>query len=205
MVEVWKDIEGFEGRYQISNLGNVKSLRYGGRNEARNLVPKVNNHGYEWVELIRNGKRSCLQIHRLVAAAFIPNPKPNKYTIINHKDENPRNNCVENLEWCDYKYNSKYFMDRHRIEFGENISKALIGKPKKINRYGIRTRYGVYGSYKHKRPVAQIDKDGNVVKIWDCLRQIEREDNKSQWSITQCCNGKRKTAYGYTWHYVDVT
>lgn len=203
MVELWKDIEGFEGRYQVSNLGNVKSLRYGGRYEVRNLVPKVNNKGYEWVELWKDRKRSCRQIHRLVATAFIPNPDPECYTIINHKDENPRNNRVNNLEWCDYKYNSKYFLDRHRMEFGETMSKALKGKAK-INRYGIRTKYGVYGPYKHKQSVAQIDKNGNVVKVWDCLSQITREENKSQWSITQCCEGKRKTAYGYKWHFVDA-
>jgi hypothetical protein len=203
MEEVWKDIEGFEGRYQVSNLGNVKSLRYGGRYEVRNLVPKVNNKGYEWVELWKDRKRSCRQIHRLVATAFIPNPDPERYTIINHKDENPRNNRVNNLEWCDYKYNSKYFLDRHRIEFGETISKALKGKAK-INRYRIRTKYGVYGPYKHKQSVAQIDKNGNVVKVWDCLSQIVREENKSQWSITQCCEGKRKTAYGYTWRFINA-
>lgn len=175
MTEIWKDIEGFEGRYQISNLGNVKSLRYGGRGEPKNLVPKVNNKGYEWVELFANGKKSYRQIHRLVAAAFIPNP--NNEPVINHKDENIRNNCVDNLEWCDQGYNTRYSLNLHHRE------------------RSIR---------KHKRPIAQIDKNGNTVKIWDYSRQVEKEGNMSQWSILQCCAGKRKTAYGYTWHYVDA-
>lgn len=204
MTEIWKDIEGFEGRYQISNLGNVKSLRYGGRDEVRNLVPKINNKGYEWVELILNGKRSCLQIHRLVAIAFIPNPY--NYPIINHKDENPRNNSVDNLEWCDHKYNVHYYLDRHRDQFLENVRKPKKRKPgyHRSSNGRTRTRAGVYNSYKLKSKVAQVDKNGNVVKVWDCVRQIERDEHKSQWSITQCCNGKRKTAYGYTWHFIDA-
>lgn len=194
MVEVWKDIEGYEGRYQVSNLGNIKSLRYGGRYEARNLVPKVNNHGYEWVELFNNGKKQCIQIHRLVASAFIPNPRG--YPIVNHKDENPRNNQVDNLEWCDHKYNVRYSLERHIEERRKGL-------------WGPRPPYwkgntGNFGPYKRKRPIAQVDRDGNIVRIWDCSRQIQREENKSQWSITQCCDGKRKTAYGYTWHYADA-
>lgn len=201
MEEIWKDIEGFEGRYQVSNLGNVKSLRYGGRYEVRNLVPKVNNKGYEWVELFNNGKKKCIQIHRLVASAFIPNPEG--YPIINHKDENPRNNCVDNLEWCDQKYNVHYYIERHAIEYSNHLN-ILKRYRESVERKWVRTRIGIYGPYKHKRKVKQVDKDGNVVRVWDCVSQIMREENKSQWSITQCCEGKRKTAYGYTWHYEDA-
>lgn len=196
MVEVWKDIEGFEGRYQVSNLGNIKSLRYGGRYEARNLVPKVNNKGYEWVELAVNGTKKCKQIHRLVANAFIPNPKG--YPIINHKDENPRNNRVDNLEWCDYKYNTNYYIERHKEAFYANVQKPRgWGKGRKRKQW-------ILGPYKRTKKVAQIDKDGNIIKIWNNASQIVREEGKSQWSITQCCDGKRKTAYGYTWRFVDA-
>lgn len=196
MTEEWKDIEGFEGRYQISNLGNVKSLRYGGRDEIKNLVPKVNNKGYEWVELVINGKKSCRQIHRLVAEAFIPNP--NKEPIINHKDENPRNNRVDNLEWCDYKYNSHYYLERHKKEFLAKVQKPRgWGKGRKHKKW-------IMEPYKRRSLVAQADKDGFVVRIWDNVSQIARENNLSQWSITQCCEGKRKTAYGYTWHFFNA-
>ena len=191
MTEIWKDIEGFEGRYQISNLGNVKSLRYGGRDEVRNLVPKVNNHGYEWVELFKNREKSYFQIHRLVAKAFIPNPTG--LPIVNHKDENIRNNCVDNLEWCTHEYNVRYSLERHRWD------RKYGKKPD-----GWKGKYGKYGPYKHNKAVAQVDKNGNIVKIWNCTREIQREENKSQWSIIQCCNGKRKTAYGYTWHFIDA-
>ena len=188
MEEIWKDIKGFEGRYQISNYGNVKSLRYCGRNEIRNLVPKVNNKGYEWVELIVNGKKNYRQIHRLVAEAFIPNT--NNDPIVNHKDENPRNNRVDNLEWCDYKYNSRYYINLHR---NDPNNKSFIGRAS-----------GTFGAYKHKRPIAQIDKDGNIVKVWDYVEQVARIGKMSSSSVIRCCNGQRKTAYGYTWHYVDA-
>ena len=175
MTEEWKDIEGFEGKYQVSNFGRVKSLNYNRCGYSRLLVPKINNYGYEWVELFANGKGVCRQVHRLVAMAFIPNP--NEYPVINHRDENIRNNRADNLEWCDQRYNTRYSLNLHQKE---------------------------RSTRKHKRPIAQIDKDGNIVKIWDYSRQVEKEGNMSQWSILQCCNGKRKTAYGYTWHYADA-
>ena len=189
MTEIWKDIEGFEGRYQISNLGNVKSVRYGGNRGPRNLVPKVNNHGYEWVELFNKGEKKCIQIHRLVASAFIPNPRG--CPIINHKDENPRNNRVDNLEWCDYEYNVRYTIDKHK----DDLDKT---------RYRYGKKKGVFGAYKHSKPIAQVDNSGNVIKIWDYAEQVYRVEHKSSYSIIQCCEGKRKTAYGYTWHYVDA-
>lgn len=100
MEEIWKDIEGYEGLYQVSNMGRVKSLK----NDII-LKPYI-LRGYEKVLLYKNKKRKHFQIHRLVAMAFIPNPdnKPQ----VNHKDENKTNNCVDNLEWCTGHYNHNY-------------------------------------------------------------------------------------------------
>ena len=104
-MEIWKDIIGYEGLYQISNKGNVK-------NKQRNkyLVPKKNNRGYLGIELTNEKHRKMFLIHRLVAQSFISNPKrlPN----VNHKDENPKNNSVENLEWCSQSYNVLYSMQK---------------------------------------------------------------------------------------------
>ena len=138
MVEVWKDIEGYEGRYKISNLGNVKSLMYGGRKYEKDLTPKVNNCGRLWVELFCNGKKKQFLIHRLVAKAFIPNP--HGLPQINHIDENPKNNRVDNLEWCDARYNMMYGHAR------EKRRKKIVGRPhseehkKKISE-GIKRHY----------------------------------------------------------------
>lgn len=101
MEEIWKDIEGYEGLYQVSNLGRVKSLR-------RNIILKIKieRNGYEKVVLTVNSIHKDYYIHRLVATAFISNP--DNLPQVNHKDENKTNNCVDNLEWCTPKYNTNY-------------------------------------------------------------------------------------------------
>lgn len=93
--EVWKDILGCEGRYQISNLGRVKSMYCG---KERILKPSITNWGYERIRIVDNsGKKVSLRVHRLVAQAFVPNPK-NKPEV-NHEDSNKLNNRAENLSW----------------------------------------------------------------------------------------------------------
>ena len=101
MKETWKDIEGYEGLYQVSNLGKVRSLR-------KNIILKnqITSNGYEMVVLSINNIHKYFLIHRLVANAFILNP--DNLPQVNHKDENKTNNCVDNLEWCTPKYNYNY-------------------------------------------------------------------------------------------------
>lgn len=111
MQEIWKDINGYEGLYQISNLGNVKSIQY--FNHANNkiyprnklLKPLINEKGYFRVDLFKLGKTKRCRIHRLVAEAFIPNL--NNFPEVNHIDGNKSNNRVDNLEWCTHKHNMK--------------------------------------------------------------------------------------------------
>lgn len=120
MDEIWKEIKNYEGYYQISNRGRVKGIvevkKY---KEGRILTPWSNHRGrgYLKVKLIKNGTGKYAYVHRLVAQAFIDNP--NHYTEVNHKDENPKNNTVENLEWCTRKYNMSYgtIQDRRREAF----------------------------------------------------------------------------------------
>lgn len=102
MTEYWKDINDYEGLYQVSNLGNVRSTKTG-----RVLKPAKNyKGGYLQVVLYKNGRVKHFLVHRLVAEAFIPNP--NNLPCINHKDEDKTMNIVENLEWCTHKYNDNY-------------------------------------------------------------------------------------------------
>lgn len=111
--EVWKNVVGFEGLYQVSNLGRVKSLdrflvyKNGTRRfyKGRILAPVIDTHGYEMVQL---GRKKRKKVHRLVALHFVKNTNPLEYNVINHKDENPRNNKYSNLEWCTQDYNMKY-------------------------------------------------------------------------------------------------
>lgn len=99
--EIWKDIEGYNGMYRISNLGNVYSKYIN-----RNLKPGKTQDGYLYVMLRKNKKQKIHLIHRLIATYFIPNP--DNLPIINHKDENKTNNSIDNLEWCTYTYNNTY-------------------------------------------------------------------------------------------------
>ena len=92
----WKDIPGYEGLYQVSNLGEIKSLGNGKTRKEKILRLTKDKYGYLYITLSENGKLKKFKVHRLVAMAFIPNP--NNYTQINHKDENRSNNRVENLE-----------------------------------------------------------------------------------------------------------
>ena len=110
MSEEWRPIEGYEGLYEVSSYGRVRSLdRYDSNNHFRKgkvLSPVKNKDGYLQVNLCCNGKYKMFLVHRLAAQAFIPNP--DNLPEINHKDENPGNNNVDNLEWCTRKYNINY-------------------------------------------------------------------------------------------------
>lgn len=113
MEEIYKDIEGYAGLYQVSNMGNVKSLNYNKTKRERILKAEKDVGGYLRVALRKQGTQKHYKIHRLVAEAFIPNP--NNYKQVNHIDEDKTNNSVDNLEWCSAKYNSSYGTRTHRI------------------------------------------------------------------------------------------
>lgn len=119
MKEVWKDVLGYEGLYQVSNLGRIKSLpRHTTRGKIRKLIPQ--RSGYLMFPAWKNGKLKLLSVHRCVAKAFIPNPK--NLPQVNHKDECKTNNCVSNLEWCSAKYNTNYGTGHMRATYSESKS-----------------------------------------------------------------------------------
>ena len=184
-MEVWKNIEGFEGRYQVSNLGNVKSLNYMAKGYPALLTPKTNNKGYAWVDLWKNGKSHPLLVHRLVAQAFLKNP--DNCLQVNHKDENPLNNKVENLEWCSPSYNVRYSMNLHPTR-----TKVRKRRPNGI-------------PYKWYQRVRQIDiQSEKIVNEYDYICDAVRAVNKrNDFGIRQCCLGKRQTAYGYKWEFCE--
>lgn len=167
MEEVWKDIIGYEGYYQVSNKGNIKSLKYHNLNRK---VPKIvkwiiNNRGYAQVILSINNTKKRYSVHRLVATHFIPN-NDNK-PCVNHKDENPLNNTVENLEWCTYSYNTNY---------GNCISK--------IRRKNI----GKAGSHS----VIQKSLNGDFIAEYCSIGEASRATKISYTSINDCCRGFKK-------------
>lgn len=120
--EEWRDIAGYEGKYQVSNLGRVKSLNYRRAGKAK-ILKTLERGGYLRVALYKNGKNDRLTVHRLVASAFIPNQ--DNLPFVNHKDENKKNNRADNLEWCTAKYNLNYGT---RIE---RVSAKLINNKKR--------------------------------------------------------------------------
>ena len=124
MEGIWKDIEGYNGDYQISNLGRVKSFKC---NKEKILSPYKNKSGYYTIGLKTGKETKYFRVHRLVAKAFIPNP--NNYPFINHKDETRDNNAVANLEWCTAKYNSNY---------GHSAQKISISNGKTVCQYDLK-------------------------------------------------------------------
>ena len=121
--EIWKDIQGYEGLYQVSNLGNVKNKIQPYLKQEKIYKKFSNSNGYLFVGLRKDKKRKFKYIHRLVAEAFIPNP--NNLPQINHKDENKQNNCVNNLEWCTNKYNQNYGTKNQRIPEKNKLSHGI--------------------------------------------------------------------------------
>tara|TARA_B100001146_G_C16190651_1_gene438953 strand:- start:1607 stop:2206 length:600 start_codon:yes stop_codon:yes gene_type:complete len=132
--EIWKDIPGYEGLYQASNLGRIKNLHRkakhpkGGYRTVRERILKLyyNKAGYQVVKLSVNNKKPLQRVHRLVAFTFIDKPKGKDY--INHKNEIKDDNRVENLEWCTIKYNSSYGTVKDRLR-KKNINMKVISKP----------------------------------------------------------------------------
>ena len=146
--EIWKDIAGYEGRYQVSNLGRVKSLsrvtHFNGRvrTEPERIMAFSYRVGYPTVNLRKDGSRCSKQVHRLVAEAFIPNP--NNYPIVNHKDFIQTNNAVSNLEWCTQGHNVRWSSD--------NMCHPRKSKPTNTGeKYITKNKEGRYSVHIHRK------------------------------------------------------
>ena len=183
MKEIWKDICGFEGYYQISNMGRVQSLdrcvianKHGGTKLLKGKLMKLtrakgrvsSDSKYLVVNLRKEGKNKVCEVHRLVAEAFISNP--NNLPVPNHIDGNKENNCIQNLEWTSYSENNKHALDT-----------------------GLRKPRGV--------PIVQYDLSGNVVKEYKSASEAARVTGLGRGSICHCLNNRRESYAGYIWKY----
>lgn len=124
-MEEWKEVYGFDVLYEISNQGRLRTRHYsdkGYQKDYRYIEPRENNKGYLNFNLRKRGLQKTVYVHRLVADAFIENPCG--YSEVNHKDENKKNNTVDNLEWCEHVYNCNYGSRGRKI--GERTSRAVI-------------------------------------------------------------------------------
>lgn len=181
--EIWRDIEGYEGLYQVSDQGRVKSLKRvimkrDGRKLTINeciLKPVATREGYLQVTLYAPGKQKILSVHRLVCEAFHENPhcKPQ----VNHVNENKKDNRACNLEWMTAKENMNFGTRNKRA--GKKIAKAL------------------------SKPVAQCTLDEKVIKVWQSTREAERKAGFNHSDIGHAANGRYKTHKGFIWKYIS--
>ena len=183
--EVWKDIEGYEGYYQISNMGRVKSLKRtvwdkGGfyRTVAERIL-KVgkDGKGYSQVTLCKEGKGKTYKVHRLVASAFCANPE--NYNEVNHISEDKEDNRVSNLEYCSRSYN---------INHGTGIKRSAETRRNNPNQ---------------SKPIIGVDKVTGLILEFPSINEAVRQLRIKQSHIWECCNGRRNSAGGFTWFYAD--
>lgn len=182
MEEIWKDIKDYEGLYQVSNLGRVKSLKtykYTKKTNSckeilriRILRSALEKSGYKIVVLTKNKIRTTKKVHRLVAETFISNP--NNYKCVNHIDGNKLNNSVNNLEWITNSNNTIHAYKNN-----------LIDKSKKQKR------------------VNQYDLDGNFIKQWCSMKEAGKELKIHWQNISMCCRKIRNKTKEYRWEYAS--
>lgn len=192
-IEIWKPVVGWEDRYMVSSLGRVKSLdRYVPHKnngyfqfiKGKIRKTKFNNGGYEMISLFKDGKEKTCLVHRLVAEAFLPNH--NNLPEVNHKDEDVKNNMVwvnedgsidydkSNLEWCDRIYNLHY-------------GTAMQRRSEKII-----------------TPVIQFTLDGELIRKWGSMKDIENALGINRGNVSNACSGRCKSVGGFKWEYYDT-
>ena len=189
MNEVWKPINGYEGKYEVSSLGSVRSLdRYQQRKDYRSgkqyqtfkkgslIMLHQGKNGYMRAKIFdKKGNHKMALVHRLVAAAFIPNP--NNLPEVNHKDEVKTNNRLENLEWCSGSYNKTY--------------------------NNLQSRRYDSGGGRRKRAVEQLTMDGQFIARHDSITKAAKAVGTSVAHIWNVCDGRQKSSCGYRWRYVE--
>lgn len=182
-MEVWKSIPGFDGVYDASNIGRIRSIdRYITQTNGiirfqKGIVLKqrTDKDGYLNVELNKNNSRKFCRVNRLIALTFIPNDDPKNKTQVNHKNEFDKNdNSVSNLEWCTVRENNVY---------GTRIIRMARAQSKCVYQYSKKLEF---------------------IKKWDSLMQVEQQLGFNHSNISACCNGKRKTHKGYIWSYTKL-
>lgn len=188
--ERWKPVDGYEGLYEVSSIGRIKSLeRTVNNNGGYRIIPEcikkssIDSHGYEYVWLWNKSGR-VHRVHKLVALAFIPNPQ-NK-PCIDHINGNRRDNRVENLRWCTHKENSNFEIAHDRM----SRNAPWRGK------YGSNVPWA--------RAVSQYDQEGNLVEEFGGILEASRKTGIDHRGISDTCRGKQKTAGGYIWKYKNI-
>lgn len=188
MVEIWKDIKGYEGFYQVSNLGRIKRIekqitmynkntKYNKVIKEKELKQTKNKKGYLYVSLCKNGEIKKQRVHRLVAEAFLE--KKDGFNEINHRNEKRHDNRAENLEYCTHVYNLNY--GNHN----QKLSKTLRE------------------NNKNKIKIIQMDRKGNILNEYESLMDASRSTNIPEPNICACCKGIYKQTHNFIFKYKE--
>ena len=223
MKEIWKDIEGYEGYYQVSNLGRVRSVeRIVNRKKLKGKFISYgrDTKGYLFVNLSKENKQKTARVHRLVAQAFIPKIDGKDY--IDHIDGSRDNNNVSNLRWCTHKENcnfeiaklrqrlgcmgnKKWLGKHHTEETKKKISESKKGKknPNLWNSISDENKKKILNAAieKNRVEVEQYSLDGKLIKVWDSMVEAARSLGVWNTNIHKCCNGQAQTCGGFIWKY----
>lgn len=176
--EIWKDIKGYDGKYQVSNLGRVRSFKY---NKERILQLHEGRHYYD-VGLWKNGKRKIMLVHRLVGEYFVEG-RSWLCNEINHRDENPHNNRWDNLEWCTRTYN---------IRYGTRSMRQAMTISKRVYQYTVSGSFvAEYGSLKEASFITDVDASG----ISLCCHGRYSQAGGYVWSLTPPTNTRKATLF----------
>lgn len=182
-MEIWKDITGYEGLYQVSNLGNIKRINGSARClKDRTLVIKTKENGYCFVCLCKNNSLKYPHIHRLVALAFIPNPE--KKSQVNHKNGIKNDNRLENLEWSTPSENGLHSFRK--------LGRVVVGLKGCLNR--------------RSKPIIQKTISGEFIKKYESINIACKENSFNNSIISAVAHNKygRKTAYGFKWEFCNI-
>lgn len=195
-VELWKQIEGFNGCYEVSNTGKVRSLNYRRTGKTKELEISVDRYGYPCISLpAPNNKRKHFTIHRLVAVAFVQNPD-NKAEV-NHKDGDKRNNHFSNLEWVTMQENQKHAWENGLKENSRAVSSERGKSPKTI------ARLSGYNARRKRLIISKCIATGEE-KMYSTQREAARAINGDQGNIQKVLKGKVKQHKGYTFRYATL-
>lgn len=222
MNEIWRDIKGYEGIYQVSNFGRIRDIK------GKTIKQQISKDGYFRVGLSFNHKRKYYFVHRLMAEVFLPNPDNKKFVV--HIDHDRKNNQISNLKWMDGWNNRPiYQFDRHGNFIGKYKSSVQAAKQTGISASNIRycangitkTAYHdiwlfeddldkltekIKSVNQHRynergKKVNQYDLNGNYIKTYLSEGEVERINDFDCGAISGCCRGKYKQAYGYIWRF----